>query len=332
MNERRYWFLTGKYLSKNLAHDEQIELESYIEADTANKKLFESHIKLWKSFTVGQKEIDFDSLNSWHELKTRITENEKQKSEKIKHLTFWRSAVAACLLALITIGAFIIVNQKSDSVVLVTASDKQLFILPDSTEVWLNKNSRLSYNSEFGDDTRKVQLNGEAYFKVQHNPDKPFVILSNKTFTKVLGTKFNIRSYHSDSAVIVSVVQGKVQFGGMKSEKQALILTKNSTGTYLKKSEGLQKTLTETPNVLAWQTNKLVFINSTLSYVIAQLEDFYNIQINLNSPEILNCSFSGTFNNQSLDEVIKILEFTMNLTFTQNNTSCYSVSGHKCSN
>jgi ferric-dicitrate binding protein FerR (iron transport regulator) len=332
MNESRYWFLTGRYLSNSLTNEEKKELDSFIETNEANRKQFEYHALLWKSFGNRQKDIDFNSKNSWIELKARMVENDKQNLAKTRRLIIWRSIAAAVMLALISTGTVLIVKHSTKSVILETLASKQLFILPDSTAVWLNKNSTLSYNSEFNNEAREVKLNGEAYFEVKHNAAKPFIIKSNQTYTKVLGTKFYVRGYESDTAVIVSVVQGKVQFGRKNSEKESLILTKNCAGTFLKNSKGLQKTISENPNALAWQTNKMVFLNNKLTYVIAQLEEYYNIKIDVKSPEIESCSFSGTFDNQTFDEVIKILEFTLNLDFLKDNNSHYSVTGQKCEN
>jgi transmembrane sensor len=332
MSESRYWFLTGKYLSKTITWEEQIELTTYLEANPANKQQFEEHIKLWESFSESQKELDFDSQSSWLELKALIADNEKQRILKIRPLFNWRNVAAAVILVLITTGIFEYLNTKSETIVLSTLANKQLFVLPDSTKVWLNKNTRLCYNSRYNEKQREVELSGEAYFEVRHNAGKPFIINSNQTFTKVLGTKFNVRSYDSDSAITVSVVQGKVQFGNIKAQRQALILTKDCIGTYMKNSEKLQKTISENPNIYAWQTNKLVFVNSSLYYVIRQLESYYNIHFNIKTPDIKNCSFSGAFDNQNLDEVIKILEFTLNLNFTKGDSMHYAVSGIKCSN
>jgi transmembrane sensor len=332
MSESKYWYLTGKYLSKNLTKEEQTELESWIEANSANKELFESHIKLWESFSAQTKEIDFNSKNSWLELQALIENKSKQKSTKIRTLSIWRSvAAAAIVIILIAVGTVLYVNRDK-SVVLATTTNKQLFFLPDSTKVWLNKNSQLSYNSEFGDNKREVQLNGEAYFEVQHNPEKPFIIESHQTYTKVIGTKFNVSSYNSDSVVTVSVVQGKVQFGIVKSESQPLFLTQNCTGTFTKKSKRLEIFKSENINDIAWQTNKLVFSNSPFPYLISQLEKYYNIKIDSKKVQTEDFTFTGTFNKQTLDEVIKILESTLNLSFTRINDSNYSVAEGKSSN
>jgi transmembrane sensor len=325
MSESKYWYLTGKYLSKKLTEDEQEELESWIKASTANKQQFESHIKLWESFSAESKDLDFDSKNSWLELQSLIERNNKRITRKTRTLSIWRSvAAAAFLIILITVGTVLFVNRDK-SVVLSTATNKQLFFLPDSTKVWLNKNSQLSYNSDYNEKYRELKLIGEAYFEVQHNPEKPLIIESNQTLTRVIGTKFNVSCYESDSTVIVSVRQGKVQFGGKKSGSEPLILTENATGTFNKKSEILKLTHCENINDIAWQSNKLVFVNSPFPYLISQLEKYYNITIDFRKVETADHPFTGTFNNQKLEDVIKILESTLNLSFTRVNDSYYSV-------
>jgi transmembrane sensor len=331
MNESRYWFLTGKYLSESLTAEEKTELDSFLKTSSDNQEQFDYHIKLWKSFGEKQKDIDFDSQSSWIELKMRIAGNEMQKSVKTRRLIIWRSIAAAVLLGLITTTTLLIVRYKASPIVISTTGEKQLFILPDSTHVWLNRNSKLSYSPDFNDKTRKVELTGEAYFEVHHNAAKPFIINSNRTYTKVLGTKFDVSGYEADSTVVVSVVQGKVQFGSVNSELNALILTKNCTGTFMKRSEGLVKTASEDPNVMAWQTNKLVFDNSPLTYLFAKLEKFYNIEIQIKSTEFETCRFTGTFTDSKLEEIFTVLEYTLNLKFTKEGNSTYSVIGQKCS-
>ena len=332
MNESRYWFLTGRYLSENITKEEQTELDNHLNSNKHYKEQFEDHIKIWKSFASAQKDIDFDSANSWLELKAMIDTSEKRKIIRHGHLNIWKYTAAAVIFIMLTIGIILIINKSSNTVSFITKLEKQSVVLPDGTKIWLNRNSQLSYNASFGKETRKVRLKGEAYFEVEHNPEKPFIIESNHTFTKVLGTKFNVSSYEKDSIICVSVVQGKVQFGISDSKEESVILTNNCTGTFLKKTEGLYKSTISDPNALAWRTNRLVFSNSSLSNVIDELEDLYNINIVVKSPEIYNCTFSGTFNNQSIDEIIKIMEYTLNLDFKKNSGSQFSVSGKSCSN
>ena len=121
-----------------------------------------------------------------------------------------------------------------------TPDNVDVFNLPDGSTVYLNKDSKLTYPNKFEGDERVVILEGECFFDVKKNPDKPFIIFSGNTKTEVLGTTFNLRAYPEQENVEVMVLTGRVKFSRITDEtenKKMVNLTKQKKGIYMKEED-----------------------------------------------------------------------------------------------
>ena len=123
-----------------------------------------------------------------------------------------------------------------------TADSAIVFLLPDSTKVYLNKNSKLSYTGNYGKKDRKLVLEGEAYFEVRPS-QKPFLVACGKTIIHDISTSFNVKGFKTDSLVEVNVISGAVEFYSSKSAgAEVLLLKEGSRGLYNNKTTGFEKT------------------------------------------------------------------------------------------
>ena len=195
----------------------------------------------------------------------------------------------------------------------ITTVDQVLstFTLPDGTLVSLNNNTKIKYPKRFGSETREVSIEGEAFFEVKPNKNKPFIIHAGKAQIKVLGTSFNVSAYPDAKLVEVIVQTGEVQvLNKMTEAKQTneLILTPGDKGTLVYASNTLLKSINQDPNFLAWKTHNLIFKATSLREVIVNLEKVYKVNIRLADPKLNKRLLTAQFNNDPLDFILKVIE------------------------
>lgn len=149
-------------------------------------------------------------------------------------------------------------------------------VLADGSEVWLNADSKLTYPVAFREKERKVVLEGEAYFKVQRDVDKPFVVVSGEQRVRVLGTEFNVCAYPDEVLVYTTLVSGSVAVTtGMDScrlvpGQQAIMTVGN---------EGLDVRRVNVEEYVGWKKNMFVFEEQNLEQIMAKLSRWYDVKV-----------------------------------------------------
>ena len=177
--------------------------------------------------------------------------------------------------------------------------------LPDGTNVWLNSATSLTYPSEFLGKERKVILNGEAYFEVAKNPQKPFIIEANGSAVQVLGTHFNVSAYKEDEEVITTLLEGAVKVSNPYQTKE-LIPGKQATVKINQKDIGVKMANIE--EVMAWKNGYFVFVDDDIKSIMKDLMRWYDIEVTYKEG-LTNERFGGTFSkSKSLDELLQYLE------------------------
>jgi transmembrane sensor len=219
---------------------------------------------------------------------------------------------------------YILNNNKSELINLETQNNTLEKVLPDGSKVFLNKNSKITYSTDFEGDTREVSLNGEAFFDIKRDESKPFVIDANETEIKVLGTSFNVNAYTKN--VKVSVETGKVQFS--KKKKQT-ILTKGEEAEFVAENDTLLRRNTLDKNTFAYKTHVYVFEDSSLEHIIKVLSTGYQVPIAIQNPQLQTCRLTVRFDNETLQNSLNIIAETLNLQISKNGER-YFVNGAGC--
>lgn len=223
--------------------------------------------ELARRFQAGEVKPQKHVLMPFATVKQALPENQ---------LITWPQALAAAALWLIILGAFLFrffAHEPASHRLVSERGEFNQFYLPDSTELWLNAGSSLTYKDDFGKYDRQVVLEGEAYFDVSHNPQKPFVITSGALKTTVIGTSFNIKAYKQE-AQAVTVKSGKVKVEYPEGE--------HVSTTYLTQGQQLVhgigpdgKTTLDRVNqevFTAWRADQLIFDQERLNVVFNTLE------------------------------------------------------------
>ncbi len=232
----------------------------------------------------------------------------------------YRVAAAILVSAVLLVSGYEVFYTQSASEVMleVTATDKVLntFTLPDGTLVSLNSDTKVFYPRKFGRKTREVSIEGEAFFEVKPNKNKPFIIHAGKAQIKVLGTSFSVSAYPATKQVEVIVQTGRVQvLNNMTKSLQTdeLILTPGDKGTLVYASNLMHKMTNQDPNFLAWKTRNLIFKATSLREVIGNLEKVYKVNIRLADPKLNELLLTAQFNDYPLDFILKVIQTTFQI-------------------
>ncbi len=264
---------------------------------------------------------------------SKITQNQptiiKRNRFRKKTITvFYKYAAVIVVAVLLGIFGYYIgfKNQKTGTFSEVIFADEQAvteFILPDGSTVALNSGSQLQFPKQFKGNLREVIIQGEAFFDVKPNPDKPFIIHAGNAQVKVLGTSFNVSAYPNSETVEVVVKTGKVQVTNVNreinSEKSELILVPGEKGTLFNTTNVLAKATNSDPNYIAWKTQNLVFNEVPLKEVFKILEKVYHVDIQVSDPNLDNLLLEAQFDHKPVDFVLNVIQLTFDLELSKEN-------------
>lgn len=193
--------------------------------------------------------------------------------------------------------------------------EKRTIILSDGSVVNLNSDSHMWYRPSFGEAAkREVFLEGEAFFEVTRDTLRPFQVHAGGVETTVLGTSFNINAYNADESVTISVVTGKVEVRERQQSMPAVQLVPDEQAVYSVRESTLHKSLFDHQKVLSWKEGTLYFKNASFGEVIATLERWYGVEIEVKREDIED-GFSGAYTNRSLESVLDGVGFVLNFDY-----------------
>lgn len=188
--------------------------------------------------------------------------------------------------------------------------------LSDGTKVWVNSDSKLGFNSKFVDDKRIVDLQGEAYFEVAKNPNKPFIVRTTNANIKVLGTMFNVKAYKDDMYTYATLNEGKVQVG--KGEINE-ILQPNEQLAINNRTAEYSKRNVDASIYSAWAQGKLRFKDERLEDIMNDLGRWYDVSIFYPYEELKDMRFSISINRyDNIELLLNQMELTNKIRFELN--------------
>lgn len=354
MNHDRFWELVSLRMAGEAGEAELKELELLLAENPEAGMKLETLQVIWETKHKGllpQKKEAFNkhlqrlsSHLSQPVLQYENAEVEEEEEEftgntsnsNLRRIIWWISGVAAVLL----IGFFFVsglpgskndIKPDSRNTVSTKKGSKTKIQLPDGTQVWLNADSRITYNENFlGNNIREVELTGEAFFNVVRDEEHPFVIHTETIDVKVLGTSFNVRSYADEKNTETALIQGSVEITLIKSPDKKKIILKpndklivsNMAGTLAQDEE---KKGVKTPPVLMlekisfkkedanavetlWVKNKLAFDDDPLEEIALKIERWYDVKVIITDESLRRESYTATFEDKTLKEVMDALQ------------------------
>jgi ferric-dicitrate binding protein FerR (iron transport regulator) len=195
---------------------------------------------------------------------------------------------------------------------------KLSFHLDDGTRVLLNSGSRISYPASFDSLERKVILEGEAFFDVSKENNRPFKVVTESFVTTALGTSFNISACKNGEIIEVALVTGKVSVGRLSQgiDSKSLILNPGEMVTVEKRTNTLLKTSFDFNEKIAWKDGIIVFNEATYREFTMRLEDWYGVDITSNVLPGKKWEFTGKFENETLENILLGLQFGHNFEYS----------------
>lgn len=287
--------------------------------------------KNWESIEPEEGKIRVDTDQAWMNLRNRLEDDGllsdpvDRASRNIMLPQMMRVAAAVILLVGLTIISYLILTPDSSSVRLaVSTTDNQEFgiVLPDGSEVDLNAHSKFEYRLEESG-IRSVKLTGEAWFSVSSDPVHPFIVEAGSGVIKVTGTSFSVRTDPDKDRIEVYVASGSVQFHKARKDNEVLSLEPGTLGVL--EQNRLKEEKSIDMNYLSWKTRKLVFRQTRLGEVAGVLNRTYGKNIRFDNKMLEDCLFTGTFDQQPVDSVMKVIQIAFNLEMDQDkNTFIFS--------
>jgi len=302
-----------KNLTDFATDSEKVELEKWLSLNEENQNYFNKFKSVWELSSNVKEYQEIDTESSLKNVKKRIDFNTKPKT-KVKAL--WMAIRIAAILVLFFGLYFIFSNKGATSdtfkMVKVESPDKiKVIVLPDSTVVTLNLASVIEYPENFEGKERRVKFKGEAYFEVTPNKLKPFIIETNKSETKVVGTAFNLKAIANNETESIVVTEGIVEFSGKtESTKKAVLIEKGGKATL---NSELKKEKNTNPNFMAWKTGVFVFDNQNLVESLQELSEFYHVKFKIQDTVLTSYTLNGRYEKLSINELVEILEMTLDI-------------------
>ncbi|RDV15290.1 DUF4974 domain-containing protein [Pontibacter diazotrophicus] len=328
--DSKYWDIAAKQLQGKASPAEQEALRQWLAQDPAHTEQFRAQQRLWE-LTPPAPPAEVDTAAAWQKVKGRLQAAPEKPEAKFipMYRTLLRVAASvALLIGLAWVMQFYFFPYYGMQVVR-SGNGTIAVMLPDSSQVWLNRNSLLAYDPDFDAAERVVQLEGEAFFEVQRNPQRPFLVQAEAANTRVLGTSFNLRAYPAEETVELTVATGKVAFSASEANAEAIV-TPGFAAVLNKQSNTIDRFKISSANAWAWQSGRLQFEGQSLAEVVQVLERYYGVRLQLQPESLATCRFTGSFVNAALEEVLQVLEATLQLEYKKQDDNTYTLSGEGC--
>ncbi len=193
---------------------------------------------------------------------------------------------------------------------------KSTIYLTDGSKIILNAGSEVRYHKAFSTNKREVWLDGEAFFEVAENKEKPFVVYSGELEVEALGTEFNVSNLFNKELVSVSLSEGKVAVRQIAKQLESIILQPGEQVNYDHQENNFSAVIDyDKLLVEGWKSGVLAFNHADLQKIKSRLELWYGVDIVIENFENRELSYSGKFENQSLENVLLSMGFVLDFKF-----------------
>lgn len=308
-------FALGKYSLRDF------KLVSHWFADPGSEAELKTAIEQhWNEFPKADLEGEKDLSSVLSLLKEKIAFEKPVVHFKIRLQRFYARVAAILLLPLLLYSIYSTYISRFGSTGLSSVEiyspqgARTHFELPDGTHGWLNSGSSIQYTSRFKQN-RNIRLSGEAWFEVTPDKKHPFVVSTPALDVQVMGTKFNVKAFVDETITEVVLEEGKVKLDG--NEKVFTTeLKPNEKFTYDGQTLKCNIQMVNASQFSAWKDGLLVFRNEPLSEVLKRIGRWYNVEIVMMDPELLKLRYRATFQDEQIEEVIRLISLTAPIEYT----------------
>jgi len=249
-----------------------------------------------------------------------IEKNNFQSKSRTRFLGTFVKVAAAIVIGLF-VGVYITsIKTNQDPVYYAAHSPRgsvSEMVLPDGSIIFLNSDSRIRYSIDGEKGVREVFLDGEAWFDVEKNKKKPFVVHTPFYDVNVTGTQFNVKAYEADRHVTTTLEEGQVVIHSTENYQftENVVLKPGEQIVLNKDSQELVLKEVNTKWYTSWKDNKLIFVNMDMKDLIVLLERKYGVDIEVKNKAILDLHFDGTLKNETIIEILDIIKKTLPINY-----------------
>jgi ferric-dicitrate binding protein FerR (iron transport regulator) len=296
--------LVSKVLAGEAGYDEKQQLKQLL-LDSKEHALLFNQLKEYWDADVQLNKTNKESFET--SVMSQLNFEPEIRKSKYRKLYLQIASVAAVVFFAMTCGMAYLYTAQPNEIYTYSAQSVPVdYLLADGTKVTLNKNSSLTYSSNFGKERRDVKLTGEAFFNVTKDKTKPFAVEALGTKTEVLGTSFNVSVNNKTGNVTTTLVKGSVRFVAKDCEQ---LLKPGEEIVYDANSKKFETHITDTQYNTAWVSGRYNYNNVTFADLANKLEKIYNLKIDISDSKIANRIVSASFlNEEPVEEILKALE------------------------
>lgn len=294
------------YFSGDTSAEEEREIMEWAEASPENYEIYLKERKWWNAVLVHL------PSSAWEDAPA---------AGKSKKVNLWMiTTVAATIALLFSLSYTLFFTEKPEErwqTIWVPAGQRAQVILDDSTVVWLNSRSTLKYPVSFQSDVRKVQLDGEGYFEVKENKEKPFVVQTEKYKVEVLGTHFNVFAYGHTSIFETSLIEGAVRI--LQNDSNRPLATLKPNEKVMETDGRLTIGKIQSFDHFRWREGLICIDEEPFDKLIEKFSLYFDITIKVENPALLEYRPTGKFrHSDGIDHALKVLQRDVNFVYTRN--------------
>lgn len=326
MENERLAYLLARKMAGEIVPEEEKELEQLLQLFPYATYITEVLTQPWKDVTnvYGTREVS-------NLLDNHMARLAQTAPPVVKRRRIWPYVTIAASVALLISVWTMWKPTKDTQQLAITApalqqAPKKKILLPDGSAVWLNADSKLTYNET--NNRREVLLEGEAFFDIVKNADHPFLVKTATFVVRVLGTSFDVRAYPHEDTAVAALVQGSIEVLLKGNEDKGISLRPNekltipvlhTTAAANEKNEPANMLLIKAPlttlrdsvvTETAWVQNKLAFKHMPLEQVARLMGNWYNADIRFKNESKKSLYFSGVFEKEDLEQALTVLSLT----------------------
>ena len=300
------------YFEDTLSETDRGNVERWKQLSADNLEIFIQTEKVWKSINLLKEMEQYTPQKALQRVNRKI-----QKRTSPRWWFVWQKVAAILIVPLLIAAVWLWVQSPKAITAPVTLQTfstppgvKASFYLPDSTKVWMNSSSSITYPDQFTGDFRQVAIKGEVFFDVSKDLKKPFIASMDKLHVKVLGTRFNVINYEKEDRMEVILESGRVELcsGTDLPELRTLSLLKpGELAVYSKKNHNIRIRNVDTGKYISWIDGKLIFKDDPMSEVIRKLNRWFNVNIKVSEKSLMEYVYTATFQDESIDQILELL-------------------------
>lgn len=327
--DERKWYLAAKLLTDRLNAEEQSEWESAIQ-DERFRSDFELVRKHWSKYGT----LPYNMINKegdWNLVLQKIRGN-AVPAKRFDSAMLLRYAAAVTFFLVASVGVWAVLRNPTGEKLMTTIhapnGTRTLITLPDSSSVWLNAGSKMSYDQDFGQDNRAIALEGEAFFDVRRKA-VPFSVKASDFYITVLGTAFNVKAYPDEDIVSTTLLRGslkvkRVTASGKEEEfllsPSEKLLLKGTDSSRANEAVILQK-VADAASEADWKDGWLTVRGESLDELAKKIERIYNVKVIFEDESLKTYRYNGRIQQLSLEQVLNALALTSPVRFVIDESS-----------